>query len=204
MQVPNILIDPLPLAVPVNGRDLPIESDFRTAILFEQLIQSREVPEEEKIAYAVNLFFPGRFPSSALEQLQAVDGMLWFYSCGDDQKTDQKDKPASDKSRIARRIYDYDVDAPLIYAAFLAQYRIDLQDIEYLHWWKFIAMFRGLAQHHKIVEIMGYRSMNIAKIKNKAEREHYAALQAKYALPDNRSAEEKAAAAGAIFGGMFS
>ena len=198
----SILIDPLPLTIPVSGKDLSIETNFRTGILFEQLIQSGEVPEDEKIAYAVNLYFPDRFPQNAYDQLQAVDGMLWFYSCGDDKQED-KGTNSAPAARIARRIYDYDVDGPLIYAAFLAQYNIDLQDIEYLHRWKFIAMFRGLAQHHKIVEIMGYRSMNIAKIKNKAEREHYAALQAKYALPDNRSVEEKAAAAGALFGGMF-
>lgn len=203
MQTTNILIDPLPLAVQVSGKDLPIETDFRTGILFEQLIETNEVPQEEKIAYAVNLYFPGRFPALAMEQMQAVDGMLWFYTCGDEEQAKQKEESSSNGTRIARRIYDYDVDAPLIYAAFLAQYHIDLQDIEYLHWWKFIAMFRGLAQHHKIVEIMGYRAMNIAKIKNRAEREHYAALQAKYALPDNRSVEEKAAAAGALFGGMF-
>ena len=202
MQTANILIDPLPLAIQVSGRDLPIETDFRTGILFEQLVESNEVPQEEKIAYAVNLYFPGRFPSNAMEQIQAVDGMLWFYSCGDEERTTQQDQQQNSTS-IARRIYDYDIDAPLIYSAFLAQYNIDLQDIQYLHWWKFIAMFRGLAQHHKIVEIMGYRAMNIAKIKNRAEREHYAAMQAKYALPDNRSAEEKAAAAGALFGGMF-
>ena len=202
MQTANILIDPLPLAIQVSGRDLPIETDFRTGILFEQLVESNEVPQEEKIAYAVNLYFPGRFPSNAMEQIQAVDGMLWFYSCGDEERATKQDQQQNSTS-IARRIYDYDIDAPLIYSAFLAQYNIDLQDIQYLHWWKFIAMFRGLAQHHKIVEIMGYRAMNIAKIKNRAEREHYAALQAKYALPDNRSAEEKAAAAGALFGGMF-
>lgn len=202
MQTANILIDPLPLAIQVSGRDLPIETDFRTGILFEQLVESNEVPQEEKIAYAVNLYFPGRFPSNALEQIQAVEGMLWFYSCGDGEQPKQQDQQQN-SAGIARRIYDYDIDAPLIYSAFLAQYNIDLQDIQYLHWWKFIAMFRGLAQHHKIVEIMGYRAMNIAKIKNRAEREHYAALQAKYALPDNRSAEEKAAAAGALFGGMF-
>ncbi len=202
MQTANILIDPLPLAIQVSGRDLPIETDFRTGILFEQLVESNEVPQEEKIAYAVNLYFPGRFPSNALEQIQAVEGMLWFYSCGDEEQPKQQDQQQN-SAGIARRIYDYDIDAPLIYSAFLAQYNIDLQDIQYLHWWKFISMFRGLAQHHKIVEIMGYRAMNIAKIKNRAECEHYAALQAKYALPDNRSAEEKAAAAGALFGGMF-
>lgn len=201
MQTANILIDPLPLAVPVGGRDLLIDTNFRTGILFEQLIESNEVPQEEKIAYAVNLYFQERFPINAMEQMQAVEGMIWFYTCGDEERPKQDHRQAD--THIARRIYDYDIDAPLIYSAFLAQYNIDLQDIEYLHWWKFIAMFKGLAQHHKIVEIMGYRAMNVAKIKNRAEREHYAALQAKYALPDNRSTEEKAAAAGALFGGMF-
>ena len=99
-------------------------------------------------------------------------------------------------------IYDYEYDAPYIYGAFLAQYRVDLNDIEFLHWWKFQAMFRSLEDHNKIVKIMGYREAKLGEIKNKSERERIAKMKQIYALPQNLSFEDKVAMAGAAFGGM--
>lgn len=202
----NLLIDPLPLTIPVGGGDLPIETNFRTGILFEMMINDGDLTDHEKMIHAANLWFPESFPDDDEEQIEAFDGMLWFYSCGKEtlkQPQEAKQETTSKVKTLNRRIYDYDVDAPLIYAAFLSQYRIDLQDIEYLHWWKFSAMFRGLSDGHEITKIMGYRSMDLSSIKNKAERQHYTKLQAKFALPDNRSIEEKQQAAGALFGGAL-
>lgn len=199
----NILIDTLPLTVPVGGRNLRIETNFRTGILFEMMFQNGHLSDEEKAVCAINLFFPKDFPTDQDQQQQAVEGMLWFYSCGNPPKDNKQPAEKKKSAGMQKRIYDYDVDAPLIYAAFLSQYRIDLQDIPYLHWWKFIALFQGLSEQQKIVEIMGYRSINLAKIKNRAERERYAALQAKYSLPDNMTTEEKVAAVGALFGGIL-
>ena len=39
------------------------------------------------------------------------------------------------------------------------------QDIKYLHWWKFKAMFKSLKEDTEIVKIMRYRSMDLSKIK---------------------------------------
>ena len=73
----------------------------------------------------------------------------------------------------------------------MQQYGIDLQDIEYLHWWKFKALFNGLAENTQFVKIMGYRAMDISKIKDKKEKKRYRELQRLYALPDMRTEEEK-------------
>lgn len=202
----NLLIDPLPLTVPVGGGDLPIETNFRTGILFEMLINDGSLSDGEKMLHAANLWFPESFPANDEEQIEAFDGILWFYSCGKEtmKSSQQAERESTSKVKtLNRRIYDYDIDAPLIYAAFLSQYRVDLQDIEYLHWWKFSAMFKGLSEGHEITKIMGYRSIDLSSIKNKTERQHYTKLQAKYALPDNRSTEEKQRAVGAIFGGAL-
>ena len=68
-----------------------------------------------------------------------------------------------------KKIYSYEHDADLIYTAFLDQYRLDLNDIDYLHWFKFKAMFEGLKSDNKICEIMGYRAIDVSKIKDKEE-----------------------------------
>ena len=67
-----------------------------------------------------------------------------------------------------------------------------MQDEE-LHWWKFKALFQGLKEDNKIVQIMGYRGMDLSKIKDKEERKHYKRLKKLYALPDMRTEEQKEA-----------
>lgn len=95
------------------------------------------------------------------------------------------------KNGDSKQIYSFEYDAELIYSAFMSQYGIDLQDIPYLHWWKFKAMFEGLNQDNKIVEVMSYRSINVLKIKDKEEKARIKKLQKAYALPDMRTEEEK-------------
>lgn len=193
----NILIDPLPTAVEVEGREYFIASDFRTGILFELLMQDKDATETEKALGAFQLWYPQEIPSNADA---AADELVWFYSCG--KKASVTERKQQQKAGIPKRIYDFDIDAPLIYSAFLAQYHIDLQDIEYLHWWKFSALFEGLNEENEISKIMQYRAIDLSEITNKAEKKHYAKLQAKYRLPDNRSTAEKEAIAGALFAGM--
>ena len=100
------------------------------------------------------------------------------------------------------RIYDFEHDDDYIYAAFMAQYHLDLQKVEYLHWWKFHALFRGLPSSAKIVEIMGYRGTDLGRIKSKSEQERIARMKEIYALPQELSFEDKVAMAGMAFGGV--
>jgi len=73
----------------------------------------------------------------------------------------------------------------------MQQYNIDLQEIKYMHWWKFKALFNGLAENTEIVKIMGYRAVNLSKIKDKEQKNFYKRMKKIYALPDTRSQEEK-------------
>ena len=88
-------------------------------------------------------------------------------------------------------IYSFEHDAEYIYAAFLDQYGIDLQDIEHLHWWKFRALFKGLKEDTLISKIMGYRSIEITNNMSDSEKKYYRKMKQIYALPDNRTQEEK-------------
>ena len=52
-------------------------------------------------------------------------------------------------------------------------------------------MFDGLNDNILFSKVMGYRSIDLSKIQDKKQREHYANLQKHWALVDNRSVEEK-------------
>ena len=45
----NILIDELPKFVTISNTKLEINSDFRTGILFEQLMLDKDISDNEKV-----------------------------------------------------------------------------------------------------------------------------------------------------------
>lgn len=174
----NLLIDKLP----TEYEGLKINTNFRSFILFELLMQDNSINDKDKILLTINLFF--NEPINDIKK--AMDCVLWFYRCGEEQ---EKVKNGTNEKK--KQIYSYEHDAKLIYSAFLDQYGVDLNEIEYLHWFKFKAMFEGLKSDNKICEVMGYRAIDLSKIKNKEEKAKYRKLQRQFALPDNRTIEEK-------------
>jgi hypothetical protein len=190
----SLLTEALPTTVVIHGLDVPIDTDFRKCIRFEQLLNDRSIDDTVRTNTAIEMFYGSLMVP---DRVAAINGILWFYSCG---KFDP-DAPSKPQSKRARKIYDYDEDSRLIYAAFLDQYGVDLQDVETLHWWKFCAMQTGLKADAEFTQVVSYRAMDLRKIKNKELRARYAKLQSIYALPDNRTHEEKVAAAAAAFGG---
>jgi len=164
----NILIDELPNEI--NG--IPIRTDFSAMVLFELMLADPSISNENKIVLALNYLY--KKPVSDLKK--AVDGLLWYYSCG---------KPVSEKSISSpsgpvKRAYDFEVDAPMIYAAFMQAYNLDLNN-DKLHWWKFCALFQALPDDCRISKIMGYRTMDCSKLKGE-EKKFYEEQQNKYKL----------------------
>ena len=174
----NLLIDKLP----TDYEGLKINTNFRSFILFELLMQDNEVSQKDKILLTLSYFFDER----PKDVKKAIEGVLWFYRCGEKEKHSKSGGNGKQK-----QIYSFEHDAKYIYSAFLDQYGIDLNEIEYLHWFKFRALFEGLKSDNKICEIMGYRAIDLNKIKDKEEKKKYRKLQREFALPDNRSKEEK-------------
>lgn len=203
----NILIDDLPETITVNGRSFFIDTDFRTVILFEMILLDPSLSEEEKSFEIISLFFTDEVPTDAKEMAKQLQ---YFYACGHTQEEQPRRRRGSKQTAEnekqsepppPKRVYDFQVDADLIFAAFYSQYGIDLNEIEYLHWWKFMAMFHGLHDDNMIVKIISYRSTDLSKIKDKDTRNHYATLKRKYALPVAMTSEQKVAAAGNAFAG---
>lgn len=178
----NILIDLLPKEVNIEGEDYKINSDFRTSILFELLMQDNSISEEEKIIQALELYYP-ILPT---DLNKAIEGILWFYRCGKDE-VENKNKGTGKSTSV----YSFNYDDDYIYSAFLDQYSIDLQDVNYLHWWKFKAMFKSLKEDNEIVKIMGYRAMDVNKIKDKEQKAHYKKMQDLHKIPINKDEKGK-------------
>ena len=195
----NLLLDFLPETVTVDGKEFDINSDFRSCIIIEKILNDNAISDKEKVERLLDVFYVDEKPDN-IEK--AVMAFVDFYKCGNEVKQVAQKKNGNVPLKQPAT-YSFDYDAPYIYAAFLAQYRIDLNEIEYLHWWKFKALFLSLEDHNKIMEIISYRAADLGKIKDKDERARIARLKQIYALPQTLSLEDKVAMAGAAFGGAL-
>lgn len=179
----NLLLDRLP-QYSKNG--LKLRTDFRESIKFELLMQDNNLDEQTKVMQALKLYY---YDMSKIDNLkEAIEDILWFYACGKKkQKVDENKK----EGKKNKQIYSYEFDDEYIYSAFMEQYKIDLNSIKYLHWWKFKALFNNLNENIQFSKIMSYRAMDLSKIKDKDMKKQYRKLKTLYALPDMRSEEEK-------------
>lgn len=102
----NILIDRLPETV--DG--LRVNTDYRYMVLFELMNQDPQIAQWEAIDRALALFYIDQ----PTDLDQAVEGMLWFYRCGQDPP---KQTEHIGGSRGAQA-YSFEQDAAYIYSAF--------------------------------------------------------------------------------------
>ena len=181
----RILERKLPTSVLIYGVEYPIRSNFRTMIKFEQLMQDPEVKDQDKVQLALRLFYPV-IPD---DMEQAVERLLWFYRC-DKRDNLYVKKTKKRKSKMTDRIYDFEHDDEYIYAAFMSQYKLDLQKVTYLHWWKFRAMFNSLNDDTQFVKIQEYRAVELDKVP-KDKRAFYKRMKMLYALPVSQDEEQR-------------
>lgn len=131
----------LPNTVEVNGRAYSVYTDFRVWMKFEIELAERH----DRNPIPIDYLFKNDRPVYC-----NVSDLLKF-------SRPEKDLPRRVSGTASDVIaLDFRIDADLIYAAFLQQYRIDLTEVDELHWHKFLALLDGLTGT-RLTEIMGYR-----------------------------------------------
>ncbi len=188
----NILKDnPLPDAITVDGIQYPINTDFRIWMRFDNIFENKQKSTTEELILNIIKMCFKKNENGIKTQLppnfeKAVDGLLDFYTGSYSYTTQNKEN-----EKTPKRVYSFEYDGDYIYAAFRAQYDIDILNIDYMHWWEFKAMFSALTDTHKICEIMSIRAMDLKSIDDKKMKKHYQKLKQVYDLPDMRSESEK-------------
>lgn len=169
----------LPTTVEIDGEEYPIRSDFRTSIQFEMLVQE-ETKEEQLLLQMLDLYYEEIPPNVTA----AVEKALWFYSGG------RKEEKSSSGSGSNTQPYSFECDWDYIYAAFLEQFQVDLEETD-LHWWKFRAMFASLSDKTKFAEIIGYRTVKVDSKMPKQQKDFYNRMKKIYALPKNNLEQQR-------------
>ncbi|PWM21009.1 MAG: hypothetical protein DBX97_02860 [Collinsella tanakaei] len=164
-----LLTKELPETVLIDGRNVKINTDFRVSIEFELLMLDDLITDEEKLVRTLQLYYE-KIPENIVE---ALEKCIWFYSCG----------KANKKRKASKTLYRFDTDADYIYAAFLSQYKIDLLELPYMHWWKFRSMFQGLGEENEFAKIIGYRAIDISSKMTSEQKRFYKRMKEQYKIP---------------------
>ena len=88
----NLLTTPLPYAVKVGGREVPINTSFRVGMRFELLALDDQLTPEN----VLTTFFGDNWPQPYDE---AVKQALWFYCLGKPHEKEETDKQNLKTSR---------------------------------------------------------------------------------------------------------
>ena len=133
----------LPNTIRVKGKDFSIYTDFRVWMKF--IIEANKALLNGK-GFDVAFLFKNDMP-------YRIDLQDLFEFANPKNPLPRNTRQTDDQVITL----DYEIDSDLIYAAFKQQYNIDLIDVEELHWWKFLALLKGL-NGTKLGDVMKWRN----------------------------------------------
>lgn len=170
-----------PKSVQIFGVDLTVDPDFRVLMRISKLADDDEVPEQLKVIAMLKWFYVddvSRFYTDDL--LKALYEFIFGETENEDSEEDTDEK----------QVLDFEFDAEEMYASFLAEYGIDLVEIEYLHFYKFLILLRGLSADSVLKKKIEFRNMDtkdIQKMKNPEIAKAHKDVQ----IPKKLTKEEK-------------
>ena len=176
----NFFYEDLPRTVHVHGEEIPIITDFREYIRLLDMLKCEELNAMQRLTLLTQYFLyeieVDKEAISALTEFVVMDFDSW-------QKGNEEDGIEPDRHGSNKNLYSYEIDYPYILSGFLRDYGIDLETVNYLHWWKFRMLFDGLSEDTEIKQRIMYRGINLSEIKDKEERKRISKIQRSIQLP---------------------
>lgn len=180
----NILYQNFPETVEIDGKQYKVVTDFREWIKLHELLSEVEVFTPGILAMILEWYIE-EIPEDicaailALERFLAAEG-LW------DNESDMEDEYKGDGDRPGKPVFSFSQDAVFVYSAFREVYGIDLEEIKYMHWWKFKSLFDGLPADTEIKERIYYRGIDPKTVKDKEERKRIQRIQKRIAIKEKK------------------
>lgn len=178
----NVLYQPLP----TEWEGYKVNTDFRIGIQISLLLDDDSVTPYEKAELVLELLFcndDGSIRPYPSNEKDIGDLLTWFMSGWNTDNTPEDAK--------RQKIMDYNKDQWRIYADFMQIYHIDLNSIEYLHFWAFMAMLWSMpGRLSSFLQVIEIRQR---EIKPKMGREEKAAItkaQRIYAIKQPKQEKE--------------
>lgn len=163
----NNLIDKFPTKALIDGKVYELNTDFRNCLKIILAFEDDELLDFEKAEIMLRNLYGENIPKNTDE---AIRKAIYFLDCGEE---DEEKKVGTSNST---RLYSFTKDAKYIYSAIKQTHGIDLESIEYLHWWKFVYLFLDLNPECFFCKIIDLRNKKKKGKLSKEERKLYIQL----------------------------
>jgi hypothetical protein len=172
----NILTDKLPTFLQIGDSSCAINADFRNCLKIIMAIEDPSLARVEKNLILYNNLYKDR----PTDIQQALEMGIWFLNLGKEMDSD------------GVRVFSWQKDADLIYSAYQQTHGIDLEAIEFMHWWKFMALFMDLGSDTVFCNLVSLRKRVKTGKASKEERSAARELGDMFLVPeiDDRTVEE--------------
>lgn len=153
----NILTDRFPTKIRVGDEICEVDADFRNCIKIVMAFEDEELAPSDKYEILIRRLYK-KIPQDL--EIAAKRG-IQFLDCG--EETDET-------QRSAKRVYSFQKDGKYIYSAVRQTHNIDLETVEFLHWWKFVFLFSDVAGGSTFANIVSLRDKRNRGKLSKEER----------------------------------
>lgn len=173
----NFFYEAFPDTIEIHGEDVAIITDFREYIRLLDMLKCDELN-----AYQKRDILEDYFIDEITVDDDAIDALTEFAAM-DLEGDEDAEEDDSEQFGSKKNLFSYEIDYPFILSGFLRDYGIDLNTVDYLHWWKFRMLFDGLSEDTEIKQRIMYRGIDLSDIKDKDERKRIAKIQRRIQLP---------------------
>lgn len=176
----NFFYETFPDTVNIHGEDVAIITDFREYIKLLDMLKCEELDAMQKTLLLAQYFLDEIEVDK--EAISALTAFVVMDPDSDESESYEEDGE-TEESGLKKNLFSYEIDYPFILSGFLRDYGIDLETVDYIHWWKFRMLFDGLSDDTEIKQRIMYRGINLSDIKDKDERKRIAKIQKRIQLP---------------------
>lgn len=167
-----------------EGYEVRIDTSYDTILRVYELQEEAIFDDAEKLGITYEMLVPNheQYPFDTYGQISAIVKLAFDLLSDGKSGSDGED------------FIDFEHDAERIYASFLRDYDIDLQQEHgRMSWSKFIALINTLSDDAPLMKAVGYRAMKIPTEKEvgKKERDRLMKLKKAYELPSQKVKREK-------------
>lgn len=177
----NLFYEEYPKVLEVHGEFYPIITDFREYIRLLDMLKCKELNEIQRIMILREYFLTDI--SIDQEAIHALTGFVTMDLKEKENNSDSEEEGEGQEETEKKNLFSYEIDYPYILSGFLRDYGIDLETVEYLHWWKFRMLFDGLSDDTEVKQRIMYRGINLSDIKDRDERKRILKIQRSIQLP---------------------
>ncbi|WP_318766583.1 Gp15 family bacteriophage protein [Lactiplantibacillus carotarum] len=147
-------------AIAIGYDDWSVDLSFDNVLRWYELLDDESLDDGEKVLRAFGMFI-GTGSDVAIDQQVAAVSKITDYIQQTVYGDSDDDEPATDLNGDPvpeERFFSYQQDADAIYSSFMADYHIDLIDVQgQLRWEKFKALLDGLSEKTQFKRIVAIR-----------------------------------------------